>query len=90
MVTGPFPFAKTGHYRVASPPGERGVQEPVMQNHNPTIVERPDGSWVLECRQCRSDRASAMPIGIGIPLRDRETVERLRENHSPRPVRAAS
>ena len=61
-----------------------------MQNHHPTIVERPDSTWVVECRQCSSDHASTMPIGIGMPLPDRETAERLRENHSPRPVRVAS
>ena len=30
------------------------------------------------------------PIGIGMPLRDRETAERLRDNHAARPVRAVA
>jgi hypothetical protein len=45
---------------------------------------------VVECRECRNDRTSALPIGIGMPLQDRETAERLRENHMARPLRAAA
>ncbi|MGO9853439.1 MAG: hypothetical protein ACLPYY_00120 [Acidimicrobiales bacterium] len=61
-----------------------------MQNHFPKIAQRPDRTWVVECPQCRNDPASTVPIGIGMPLQDRETAERLRENHSARPVRAAA
>ena len=61
-----------------------------MQNHFPKIVQRPDRTWVVECTRCRNDPASALPIGIGMPLRDRETAERLRDNHAARPVRAAA
>ncbi len=61
-----------------------------MQNHNPTIVQRPDSKWVVECLQCNNDPASTTPIGIGMPLPDRETAERLRENHSGRPLRATA
>jgi hypothetical protein len=66
------------------------VQEPAMQNHFPKIAQRPDTTWVVECAQCRNDLASTVPIGIGMPLRDRETAERLRDNHAARPVRAAA
>ena len=38
---------------------------------------------------CRNDLASTVPIGIGMPLRDRETAERLRDNRGA-PVRAAA
>jgi hypothetical protein len=61
-----------------------------MQNHHPQITQRPDQAWVVECAQCRNDLTSAVPIGIGIALRDRETAERLRDNHAARPVRAAA
>jgi len=61
-----------------------------MQNHHPKVVQRPDRAWVVECTQCRNDPASTIPIGIGMPLRDRETAERLRDNHMARPVRAAA
>jgi hypothetical protein len=61
-----------------------------MQNHHPKVTERPDRTWVVECAQCRHDRHSTVPIGIGMPLRDRETAERLRDNHAARPVRAAA
>ena len=61
-----------------------------MQNHHPKVTQRPDRTWVVECAQCRNDPASTVPIGIGMPLRDRETAERLRENHAARPVRAAA
>jgi hypothetical protein len=71
---------------VAAP---RGTQEPAMQNHHPKIAQRPDRTWVVECPQCRNDLTSALPIGIGMPLRDRETAERLRENHATRSVRRA-
>ena len=68
----------------------REVQEPEMQNHHPKVTQRPDRAWVVECAQCRNDLASTVPIGIGMPLRDRETAERLRDNHAARPVRAAA
>ena len=61
-----------------------------MQNHHPKIAQRPDRAWVVECAQCRSDLGSTVPIGIGMPLRDRETAERLRDNDAARPVRAAA
>jgi len=61
-----------------------------MQNHSPKIAQRPDRTWVVECTQCRNDPFSTVPIGIGMPLRDRETAERLRENHAARAVRAAA
>jgi hypothetical protein len=66
------------------------VQESDMQNHHPKVTQRADRTWVVECAQCRNDLVSTVPIGIGMPLRDRETAERLRENHSARPVRAAA
>ena len=45
-----------------------------MQNHHPNIAERPDRTWVVECPQCRNHRGtSAVPIGIGMPLQDRDT-----------------
>ena len=61
-----------------------------MQNHHPQIAQRPDRAWVVECAQCRNDLTSTVPIGIGMPLRDRETAERLRDNHAARPMRAAA
>jgi len=61
-----------------------------MQNHHPTIAQRPDRTWVVECPQCRSDRSSSLPIGIGMALPDRDTAERLRENHATRSVRATA
>jgi hypothetical protein len=66
------------------------AQELEMENHYPIISQGPDRSWVVECAQCRNDVTSAVPIGIGMPLQDRETAERLRDNHAARPVRAAA
>jgi hypothetical protein len=68
----------------------RELQEQVVQNHHPRIAERLDRTWVVECPECRNDISSAVPIGIGMPLQDRETAERLRDNHAARPVRAAA
>jgi hypothetical protein len=66
------------------------VQESAMQNHHPKVTQRPDRTWMVECAQCRNDLTSTVPIGIGMPLRDRETAERLRDNHAARPIRAAA
>jgi hypothetical protein len=52
-----------------------------MRPHQPSIIERPDQTWVIECQQCREDKVSSVPIGIGMPLSDRTTAERLAENH---------
>jgi hypothetical protein len=68
----------------------RELQEQVVQNHHPRIAERLDRTWVVECPECRNDISSAVPIGIGMPLQDRETAERLRDNHAAWPVRAAA
>ena len=57
-------------------------QEAVVRKpHVPRIVQRPNGAWVVECQQCAEDRSSSVPIGIGIPLPDKVTAERLAENH---------
>jgi hypothetical protein len=61
-----------------------------MQNHHPKVAQGPDRTWVVECVQCRNDLTSTVPIGICMPLRDRETAERLCDNHAARPVRAVA
>ena len=50
--------------------------------HRPKIIDQRDGTWLVECLECRHDRVSSVPIGFGLPLRDRMTAERLAENHS--------
>jgi hypothetical protein len=80
-------FGAAPRYRSAL---QGNAQEPAMQNHHPKIAQRADRTWVVECPQCRNDLASTIPIGIGMPLRDRETAERLRDNHAARPLRAAA
>jgi hypothetical protein len=50
--------------------------------HQPKISRRSDGTWVVECAECRADVSSDIPIGIGMPLVTRETAERLQENHA--------
>ena len=49
--------------------------------HSPKIIGLRDGGWIVECLACRNDRMSEVPIGIGMPLPDRLTAERLAENH---------
>jgi hypothetical protein len=66
------------------------VQEPVLQTHYPKISEGPDRTWVVDCAQCRNDTQTELPIGIGMPLQDRETAERLRDNHAGRAPRLAA
>jgi hypothetical protein len=54
----------------------------MQATHHPTISQRADLTWVVECVQCRTDVQSEVPIGIGMPLKDKETALRLCENHS--------
>ena len=54
--------------------------------HHPRIVHHPDGPWVVECRQCRDDRSSSVPIGIGLPLAD-QTDRRTARRESRRTCR---
>jgi hypothetical protein len=61
-----------------------------VQTHNPKITQRPDRTWVVECIQCRNDTQSDLPIGIGMPLHDFATAERLRDNHALRTTRLAA
>jgi len=62
----------------------------MQRGHQPRIVRRTDGTWVVECPQCRNDHASDLPIGIGMPLQARETAEALRDNHAGLPGRRAA
>ena len=61
-----------------------------MRNHHPSVTQRTDRTWVVDCAECRNDPTSAVPIGIGMPLQDQETAERLRDNHAGWPVRAVA
>lgn len=65
-------------------------QERALQTHYPKISEGPDRTWVVDCAQCRNDTQSGLPIGIGMPLRDRDTAERLRDNHASRSARVVA
>jgi hypothetical protein len=74
-----------------SAPSTRGPSQGVeVQTHYPKITNGPDRTWVVECIQCRNDTQSDLPIGIGMPLQDRETAERLRDNHALRTTRVAA
>jgi hypothetical protein len=53
----------------------------MRRRHHPRIIDDGNGTWLLECAGCSDDRSEALPIGIGIPLRDRVTAERLAANH---------
>jgi hypothetical protein len=53
----------------------------VGTRHNPSVSRRADGRWVVECQECRQDPESSPPIGIGIPLSERHTAERIAQNH---------
>ena len=61
-----------------------------MQSHHPKITPGPDHTWLVECIQCRNDPQSELPIGIGMPLQNLETAERLRDNHTVRTTRLAA
>jgi hypothetical protein len=61
-----------------------------MQSHHPRIIHGHERTWVVECMECRNDTQSDLPIGIGMPLRDRETAERLRDNHALRSNRVVA
>jgi hypothetical protein len=61
-----------------------------LQTHHPKINQGPDRTWLVECAQCRNDTQSDLPIGIGMPLRDLETAERLRDNHATRSTRVVA
>ena len=48
--------------------------------HQPRIFGLGDGTWQVKCLGCPIDHLSGVPVGIGIPLQDRMTAERLGEN----------
>lgn len=63
----------------------------MRETHHPT-VKRHDGSWLVDCPECRRAWASRfdgygeLPIGIGIPLDSELTAQRLKQNHEGRRV----
>jgi hypothetical protein len=56
----------------------------VRTTHHPEIARRPDGHWVVTCRECVGDRDSTVPIGINMPIRSRHLAEMLCANHAGR------
>ena len=61
--------------------GDREGLTSVSTPHQPEVVYRGDGTWVVECAQCRRDRTSAMPVGIGLVVHSRVVAEMIRDNH---------
>ena len=49
--------------------------------HTPSVVDIGEDACLVECPQCREGRSVDVPIGIGIPMRDRITAELLAGNH---------
>jgi hypothetical protein len=49
--------------------------------HTPRVIDVGEDACVVECPQCREGRSVDVPIGIGIPMRDRITAELLAGNH---------
>jgi hypothetical protein len=54
--------------------------------HDPKVSQRNDGSWIVNCSECLRSPDDERPIGIGIALSSRLTAERLKENHTSRPL----
>jgi hypothetical protein len=52
-----------------------------IHQHHPTIAPCTDGSWVVDCAECRNSLTESIPIGIGMPLMERLTAERIAQNH---------
>jgi hypothetical protein len=63
----------------------RGGHRTLRIAHHPNISTTADGRWVVVCPQCEAHH-QPLPIGIGMPLESRLTAERLRENHTGRPL----
>jgi hypothetical protein len=67
----------------------------MRDTHHPTI-QRHNGSWTVECPECRRALASRfdgfgeLPIGIGMPLDSELTALRLKHNHERRRVAASA
>jgi hypothetical protein len=53
----------------------------MQRPHNPRVIDIRNGECVVECPQCRLGTAADVPVGIGLPMRDRITAELLAENH---------
>ena len=49
--------------------------------HTPRVIDIGEDACLVECPQCREGRSVDVPIGIGIPIRDRITAELLAGNH---------
>jgi hypothetical protein len=54
----------------------------VQSSHHPVVGRTSDGRWVVACDECRSDRRSAIPIGIEMPMQSLEMAELMRDNHA--------
>lgn len=60
---------------------------PIMRApHHPTIRRHLE-CWVVDCPECRlTPNGGERFVGIGMRLESQLTAERLRENHSGRPI----
>lgn len=56
--------------------------------HHPRLIRRADGRWEIKCGECATFE-EIIPVGIGLPIRDRQDAERIRDNHVRRTRSAA-
>lgn len=53
--------------------------------HDPRLLPRSDGRFEVRCLQCqRNGDLTALPVGIGIPITNRDEAEAIVRNHSGR------
>jgi hypothetical protein len=52
-----------------------------MQHHHPDVSLRADGRWVVNCPECERQGDGAIPIGIGMPIREEGMARMVLENH---------
>ena len=53
--------------------------------HDPRLLLRSDGRFEVRCLQCqRNGDLTALPVGIGIPITNRDEAEAIVRNHLAR------
>jgi hypothetical protein len=80
--------------RLGPGPSEGGLRiqgdERLLTRHQPRLIYHQDGRWEVRCLDCQRAHDSATPIGIGMPIVNRDEAEAIARNHGDTTARVVS
>ena len=56
-------------------------------HHHPNVSRPADGRWTVDCPECQSLGEGAIPIGIGMPIREEGIACVIHQNHHAKAIK---